>query len=354
MNKRFYSIELLRFLASLAVILYHYKIGFAWDKGYVDTVNLSLSLPFYKFINLFYNYGFYGVQLFFLISGFVFAHIYINKKNLVSLKEFFINRFARLYPLHFITLALIILFFLIDQNFIKGQFNLERGRFFDLYHFFLNIFFVHSWGLEKGLSFNSPTWTVSIEIGAYVTFFILLKFLRKNKILFPLILIILLFCIYKTQLLNFKYSEYLLLFYIGIIVYQFPIKTYLKTFLFISIFLILSSFFGRNFKILLFCPGVLILAIYFDNYINNLNIKTCFSFLGSLTYSLYLLHYPLMLIFLWMEEKNNYFNSFYENNIFLLVYISLLIFFSFISFKLVENPLNIKIRKRFLQKNKRF
>ena len=65
MNKRFYSIELLRFLASLAVILYHYKIGFAWDKGYVDTVNLSLSLPFYKFINLFYNYGFYGVQLFF-------------------------------------------------------------------------------------------------------------------------------------------------------------------------------------------------------------------------------------------------------------------------------------------------
>ena len=348
MNKRFYSIELLRFLASLAVILYHYKIGFAWDKGYVNTETLSLSLPFYQFINLFYNYGFYGVQLFFLISGFVFAHIYVNRKDPVSLKEFFINRFARLYPLHFITLALIIFYFFLDQDFIKGQFNIERGRFFDLYHFLLNVFFVHSWGLEKGLSFNSPTWTVSIEIAAYVTFFILLRFLRNYKILFPLILISLLFSIYKTQLLNFKYAEYFLLFYIGIIIYQLPIKTYFKTFLFISIFLIIASFFGRNFKILLFCPGVLIFAILFDNYINNFNVKTFFSFLGSLTYSLYLLHYPLMLIFLWMEEKNNFINNFYESNIFILFYIFLLIFFSFLSFKLIEDPLNKNIRKQFL------
>ena len=351
MNKRFYSIELLRFLASLAVILYHYKIGFAWDKGYVNLENLSLSLPFYKFINLFYNYGFYGVQLFFLISGFVFAHIYMNKKHLVGLKEFFINRFARLYPLHFITLILIVFYFFIDQDFIRGQFNIERGRFFDLYHFLLNVFFVHSWGLEKGLSFNSPTWTVSIEIATYITFFILLRFLRNNKILFPLILIFLLFSIYKTQLFNFKYTEYLLLFYIGIIVYQFPIKNYLKTFLFISVFLIIASFFGRNFKVLLFCPGILILAIFFDNYINNYNLKNFFSFLGSLTYSLYLLHYPLMLVFLWMEEKNFIFNNFYENDIFILLYIFLLLFFSFISFNLIENPLNKKIRKIFLQKN---
>ena len=231
MDRRYYTIELVRFCSSLAVIFYHYKIGFAWDKGFVNPEKLSATLPFYEFINLFYNYGFYGVQMFFLISGFVFAHIYINRDHLVNLREFFINRFARLYPLHFITLLLIVFYYLIDKNFIQDQFNLERERFFDIYHFFLNIFFIHSWGFEKGLSFNAPTWTVSIEIGAYITFFILLKFLRIYKILFPLGLVCLIFFIYKNPVLNFRYTEYLLLFYIGVIIYQIPIKVYYKTFL---------------------------------------------------------------------------------------------------------------------------
>ena len=348
MKNKFYTIELLRFFSSISVILYHYKIGFAWDKGFVNSEKLINILPFYENINLLYNYGFYGVQMFFLISGYVFAHIYINRDELIEAKEFFINRFARLYPLHFFTLLLIFLYYLVDQEFISSQFNVERSRFFDIYHFFLNIFFIQSWGFEKGLSFNAPTWSVSVEIGVYISFFLFLKFLRKFKIFFSLFIISLLFILYKIQILNFKYNEFVLLFYIGISIYQIPIKTYTKTYFIISIILIAASFYGRNFKILLFCPGVLILSVLLDSYIKNIKIKNLFSILGGTTYSLYLLHYPVMIVALWLESKYGSFENFYENNNFILFYFLFLMIISICSYHFMEAPLNKKIRKRYL------
>jgi peptidoglycan/LPS O-acetylase OafA/YrhL len=348
MKNKFYTIELLRFFSSISVILYHYKIGFAWDKGFVNAEKLTNTLPFYENISLLYNYGFYGVQMFFLISGFVFAHIYINRNELVGAKEFFINRFARLYPLHLFTLLLIFLYCLVDQEFIESQFNVERSRFIDVYHFFLNIFFIQSWGFEKGLSFNAPTWSVSVEIGVYITFFLCLKFLRKYKIYFSLSIICLLFILYKIQILNFKYNEFALLFYIGIAIYQIPIRTYSKTFFIISVILVIISFYGRNFKILLFCPGILIFSILLDSYIRNIKIKNLFSILGGTTYSLYLLHYPVMIVALWLETKHKLFNNFYENDNFILFYFLFLIIISICSYRFMEAPLNRKIRNKFL------
>ena len=61
---RFYEIDLLRFLAALAVVLYHYTFrGFA-EGGY--------SPVEYPILGEFFKYGSYGVQLFFIISGFNF------------------------------------------------------------------------------------------------------------------------------------------------------------------------------------------------------------------------------------------------------------------------------------------
>lgn len=40
----------------------------------------------------------------------------------------------------------------------------------DLPHALLNLGFVQSWGLERGFSFNGPSWSVSVELVAYLTF----------------------------------------------------------------------------------------------------------------------------------------------------------------------------------------
>jgi peptidoglycan/LPS O-acetylase OafA/YrhL len=86
MNKRANEIDLLRFLAAMSVVLFHYAFrGYAADN--LTTMPYPLLAPIAK-------YGYLGVELFFMISGFV---ILMTASN-GSLKAFVASRIARLYP----------------------------------------------------------------------------------------------------------------------------------------------------------------------------------------------------------------------------------------------------------------
>ena len=184
--KKYFGIEILRFFTSLSVLLYHYRHFFSPfnSTSTIDYKEALIYLPFTSFLNVFYQYGIYGVHVFYAISGFVFAHVYLNKEKLVSSREFFLNRFARLYPLHFATLIIIAILQYISlfqlETFQIVEFN-------DLYHFILHLFFISSWGFEQGHSFNAPIWSVSIEIAIYIIFFVtLFLFLLRHEIFFLL------------------------------------------------------------------------------------------------------------------------------------------------------------------------
>lgn len=83
---RSYELDLLRFLAALAVVLYHYTYrGFAAD---------HLSPVSYPAIDGATRYGYLGVELFFLISGYVVLLSAYGK----TVKQFFLSRVTRLYP----------------------------------------------------------------------------------------------------------------------------------------------------------------------------------------------------------------------------------------------------------------
>ena len=103
-----------------------------------------------------------------------------------------------------------------------------------------------------------------------------------------------------------------------------------------------------NFKILFFCPSLLILCIYLDTLFKKKEIRKVFNFFGSLSYSIYMLHYPLMVLFSYLENKKILSEKFYYNTNFFIFFISLLILLSIISFKFFEYPLNKKIRNKFL------
>jgi len=75
---------------------------------------------------------------------------------------------SRLYPLHFLTLMFVLLLQFFYEFFLDLQMNQGYN---DFYHFILNLFFVSSWGLEEGNSYNLPIWSVSKEIIAYLVFF---------------------------------------------------------------------------------------------------------------------------------------------------------------------------------------
>lgn len=91
---RFYEIDLLRFLAAAAVVFYHYAF-----RGYAADDMSILSFPTMGEI---FRYGYLGVDLFFMISGFVIFMTALNRDALA----FVISRIARLYPAFWVSVTL--------------------------------------------------------------------------------------------------------------------------------------------------------------------------------------------------------------------------------------------------------
>lgn len=85
-SKRVNEIDLLRFLAALVVVFFHYAFrGTAADDRTIMAYPLLAPVA---------KYGYLGVELFFLISGFVI----LMTASRGSLRTFAISRFVRLYP----------------------------------------------------------------------------------------------------------------------------------------------------------------------------------------------------------------------------------------------------------------
>jgi len=349
---RIASIEILRFFSSLMILIWHYQHFFnpynIFSK--IEVLKEISIQPLYNLFSVIYTHGQIGVDIFFAISGFVFCYIYVNSKKEITLKNFWTNRFARLYPLHFFTL--IIVLFLQKFSFSEyGSYQITKIN--DLYHFILNLFFISGWGLAENYSFNSPIWSVSLELIAYAIFFFSLVNIKKSVFIKALSVLIILIIFRKLDLVknvNFIALEsiiyYTSIFYTGVLVYFF-VNKFKKNYLqfLVSIILILLAYVG-NFKILLFCPGLLILFLAFENYLGK-KIRKIFCLLGDLTYSMYLLHVPtqisLILIFQSMNIEMNIFLKTY----FFLFYIFLIILISYLSFHIIEKNLNNKIRNYF-------
>ncbi len=100
------------------------------------------------------------VDLFFLLSGYVFAHVYGAPGQLRragAMGDFWIARIARLWPLHLVAL---LLFALIGWGGAKN----------DAPHFILNLLMLQGFDLDTRFSFNISSWSLSVEMLAYAIF----------------------------------------------------------------------------------------------------------------------------------------------------------------------------------------
>src|SRR5262245_34438087 len=88
---RLIEIDSLRGLAALSVVLFHYTTRFA--ELYGPTERMTVAFP----------YGFYGVNLFFIISGFV---IFMTLERTRRPMDFVVSRFSRLYPAYWTCVAI--------------------------------------------------------------------------------------------------------------------------------------------------------------------------------------------------------------------------------------------------------
>ncbi|MBC6608753.1 acyltransferase [Hymenobacter sp. BT188] len=91
---RLYEIDLLRFLAALSVVVFHYTYrGYAADH--------YSSLPFLE-LGRYTRYGYLGVELFFIISVYV---VLLSAKG-KTVRQFFVSRLVRLYPAFWVACTL--------------------------------------------------------------------------------------------------------------------------------------------------------------------------------------------------------------------------------------------------------
>jgi peptidoglycan/LPS O-acetylase OafA/YrhL len=139
----------LRGVAALAVLLYHFNIFF------LPQARVTEIVPFVKSAYL-------AVDLFFLLSGFVMAHVYgrlLSSNWRMHAPLFARARFARIYPLFAVTtLAMAIVFALSRMPLVL----------FSGHSLALQPFLLQQWA--SGLSWNYPSWSISTEAEAYVYF----------------------------------------------------------------------------------------------------------------------------------------------------------------------------------------
>lgn len=140
----------LRFFAAMWVVMFHY-----WPK-------LSASVP------AFVQKGYLGVELFFVLSGFILCHVYLQARGEGRFKygSFLWARLARIYPLHLMTLLGVALLGVVAA--VMGQ--PVDPNVTDLRALPSNILLVHAWGFSPVAGWNHPSWSISAEWFAYLSF----------------------------------------------------------------------------------------------------------------------------------------------------------------------------------------
>ncbi|REG98246.1 acyltransferase family protein [Flavobacterium aquicola] len=278
------SIQLLRTVAALGVVFSHYNF---YD---LDT-------------------GGFGVDIFFIISGFIIAYM-VNKNT----HNFMLKRIVRIAPLYYIATALTLSLALIKPEWFKNV--VVNGE-----AVFKSILFI-PYRIDNSGPILSLGWTLNNEMFFYLVMFVCIIFIKNKKYfvaacgsIISLFLLSLYFTNNDFYILNFYKKGLLPEFIYGLALYyfwKFYKSKYTKTFyygalvlgVFSLVFMIFNdltqefSFLGRNISrgipALLFVNAFLVLEneINEENVFIKLGIK-----LGDASYVMYLFH-PFMVFFL--------------------------------------------------------
>jgi peptidoglycan/LPS O-acetylase OafA/YrhL len=161
-NQYLLNLTPLRGIAAIWVVVFHFS------EIVVKFVPLDRSLVLTK--------GYLMVDLFFIMSGFIMCHVYQQSfqtgVNTQNFRKFFMARFARIYPLHFFTLLMVIIICFI----VNGW-----GPVWDPKAIPTHLLLLQSFGIHKIFTWNVPSWSLSAEWWAYMIFPFLVVFLYRKK-----------------------------------------------------------------------------------------------------------------------------------------------------------------------------
>ncbi|BBS11601.1 hypothetical protein WP5W18C01_16950 [Klebsiella aerogenes] len=354
MHDKLYPLDVLRGLAAISVVFWHWQHFF-----YVGSEPNGIvyeKQPLFSVFRIFYQHGDLAVELFFCISGFIFYWLYSSKikDREESARKFFIKRFSRLYPLYLLTFVVIAL---LQYEYYKSNNSYFVYQFNDAYHAFLNIFMISGWGFETGWSFNAPVWSVSIEVLLYALFFITCKIRANEKIIIPCLIAI----GYFTFPYNYKLGIGVFSFYCGATTYFISklinsklnrIQAFILSTSLLCVSWIVIMIQSKNNVFIITGLGFTSLILFLttiDKFKKCHDLFRKMDWVGNISYSSYLIHFPLQLTFaLIVKHLDLGRDIFYTDSIFI-AFMAMLLALSFASYYYFEVKTQNAIRNLMLK-----
>jgi peptidoglycan/LPS O-acetylase OafA/YrhL len=308
-----------------------------------------------------------GVTIFFVLSGFLITYNYFDQEKL-NFRNYFTNRFARIYPMYFILTTATFLFF----AFAKNQNSIS-----DFWIYFSNITFIRGFSEIYKFTGLGQGWTLTVEESFYLLAPFIFLLIKKHKIfgfLLPLFIffngIVLVHIFKNINFFGFMNNNQLMIeltffgrcfeFFIGIalalFVKQNSKKINFKQFTYLGIIGICVSIYlisrlkgttnsGMNTNLGLFIntiilPIIGIAPLFYGlitekTFVSRILETKMFQLLGKSSYVFYLIHLSFIANFL-HETISSYTINF--------VILNLL---SIILYQFIEKPSNIYLKKLF-------
>lgn len=338
-NKRFKELDALRGLAALMVVLFHFTIG-------KEEAEWGFKI------------GITGVDLFFMISGFV---ILLSLENIQKSGQFIINRISRLYPTYWVSVSVTFLVIILYQLYIQDFDDKIIQSYLanlSMFQYYLNI-----------PHLDESYWTLIIEMLFYIFMYFLFRFgVLKNisKIGFILMIFIVLIAyssIHASWLNVFfdwiPFIQFWPLFFSGILFYKIITTndSHLKYYGMITLCLvsqILLYFISGNARYFIgFWEYTLALTFYFSLFTLFVNQKLLFIvnkptlFLGKISFALYLTHQTISVEYVIPFLMNSFRFSFWLSSGIALVFsIGIAAFITYF----IEIPYSRKMREKLYER----
>lgn len=357
---RLHILDVLRGVAALSVVAWH------WRHFYFEPTTRLFAIyakdqPFYGLLYPFYAAGWLAVDLFFVLSGFVFFWLYAKAVSgrKIGARKFALLRFSRLYPLHLATFATVCglqafyaarhggVFFVYQQN--------------DLSHAAASLIGFSGWGIVAGEAFNGPFWSVSVEILLYCVFFLLCRCLgsfSRGRSLLPAAAAVLAMGGALLIVKNEHVGRGLLCFFsggLGALAYGWIAKRPdPRPWALLIAALAAAGWLAGIFGGFTLLNVVMIMAAAFTLTVMALalaetlrpGLARSVAFAGNLSYSSYLIHFPLQIVFALAAESAHAGPGFFYRKSAMLLFFAALIPLSFSSYYFFERPAQCFLRKK--------
>ena len=282
MKEHIKSLDFLRGIAALGVVLYHYS---------------GLLLPTLNpnYLTSILAYGEYGVQIFFVISGFIIP--FSMKKSNYSLNDFWKNllrRYIRLAPPAYVAMLFSILIYFSSILILKRPIDGISWPGFNMGAIIGNLSFTAP--LIKSSWFNPVFWTLAIEFQFYIVIGLLLPLILNKKYLATILICIPILLIGNNRPESIDWFGWFFghasFFFLGILLFL-KKESILKgiPFIVLTLFTILICYYQNSLPKFIF--GMSAFVIILSEITISFKAAT---YLGGISYSLYITHWPFGII----------------------------------------------------------